>query len=115
VQERPQRYWIDGGNSRLWLDNSPDQNYDAEIFYKRYTEWPTDTTAEPWLLLYAEDLMLAQTLLQLDTSLRDEKMRMRAEKLSAEALRTLELADEEMVRTNREEVMLFGTAYEDED
>lgn len=67
-------YWRQG-NDFLILDNKPDVNYDYEIIWSEYTDWPTDLNAAPWLVKNEVSLLMAETLLEFAGFLRDKDMR----------------------------------------
>lgn len=103
--ELPKSYWLDGVDF-LYLGETPDKDYNGvEIGWVEYTAWPTDDVAEPWLLTHAEDLMLAQTFIEMGQLLRDEKRLQLAYKQREEAVKTLLLADQELERGNTSYVM----------
>lgn len=103
----PNGYWIDS-DQYFWFDNTPDQVYNLEMSYARFTSWPTDLTSEPWLLKWADDLMLAQTVMQLNPFLRDDQMFTRMKVLRDESLRTILLTDEELRQSGRSDALRFA-------
>jgi hypothetical protein len=42
-----------------------DENFDLELKYVEYSEWPTTSIATPWLLQHAEDVMISLTMMLL--------------------------------------------------
>lgn len=66
----PQYYWLDAFDY-IWLNSIVEQDWKAEMYYAQYTDWPTDTTKEPWLVNNAEELLLAQSMLHLAPFMRD--------------------------------------------
>lgn len=99
----PAGYWVEG--ERLWLDTPPKEDFPAELLWVEYTEWPTVGTAEHWLLNHAEDVLLAQTVLQLGPQLRDDKLMGLYKGLRDEGLRTLTLAEDERNQSNANLIM----------
>lgn len=55
-------YWVDALDY-LWLDNTPDQDYSAEMDYWQLTDWDAvDDNETPWLFTYAPDFVLYDSL-----------------------------------------------------
>lgn len=107
----PKAYWLDGLDY-IWLDRAPEEDYNAEMYSVQYTDWPTDTSVSTlWLLNSAEDVMIAQTILQMGPLLRDDQSMGRWKAIRDEALRTLLLAEEEVMFSNEVNVMKFGVKY----
>lgn len=92
----PTGYWLDG-IARLVLNATPTEDLSGELRLDRYTSWPVENDDfEHWLMDYAEDVLLAQTLLGLSARLRDPKLRETYKEMRDEGLHTLLRADEEL-------------------
>lgn len=99
-------YW--SGELTLRFNNEADEDYDLELHRISYTTWPTGLTEEPWLLANAEDLMVAQTLMQLAVPLKDPDLLTLNKTFRDEALRTVVSADLEARASAENPEMLFG-------
>ena len=109
--ELPTHYWLDAFDN-IWFNNTPDQVYPAEMDAVQFTDWSALTsTSTHWLLDNADDLLLAQTMLQLSPQIRDDKMMALYKVLRDDALRTLLLSEEELEGSNTNEVMQYGRTF----
>lgn len=99
---KPEGYWLDGVDS-LVLNANPGENYTMEVLYNQYSDWPTDLNAEPWLVVNAEDALVAKAMTYFAPQLRDSDMKTRWDGTLKEALDTLLKADEELRQSNRSE------------
>ena len=88
----PTGYWRQG-NTNLVVDTTPDVDYDCEILWSQFTDWPTDTSAEPRMVDHEASLLMAETLLAFAKFLRDPKMRMEYQTDRDEAFRLSVEAD----------------------
>jgi hypothetical protein len=64
----PSGYWLSGsddGVGYLVLDQVPDENFDLETKTVRFTDWPTSTTATPYLINHGEAALVAATMMQM--------------------------------------------------
>ena len=92
----PVSFWMEG-DRRLYLGETPEDDIDgAEILFIRYTSWPTDDAAEHWLIDNAEDLLLAQSAMNMLPFTRDYDSAPLWKNARDEAVRTLLIADEEL-------------------
>ncbi len=66
----PTNFWLDGFRF-IWFDNIADKDYLIQFGWIEYTNWPTGSGDEPWLLAHAEDVMLAATMIRLAPQMRD--------------------------------------------
>lgn len=69
----PRYYWLDGV-SRIVLAATPTENLAGELMVARYTDWPTEDAAEPWLLKNAEDVLEARTMMNFGKYVRDPQV-----------------------------------------
>lgn len=67
---RPNGYWQDGMDY-FWLDNTPDQDYDAEMAYVGFTVLGTTLSAEPYVLQNFESIILDETMIRMAPLMRD--------------------------------------------
>ena len=58
---KPTAYWQDG-RDYFWLDNTPDQDYNSEVAYSAYTQIPTNTSQELYVVNTYESLLLSATM-----------------------------------------------------
>lgn len=108
----PTAYWLDGYDY-IWLDNTPDKEYSMEMKCVSLTSWPADTSAEPWLAIYAPDVLIGKTVLSLSPWLRDEELIAYYKAKFEEDLRTLQLFDEELKYVGPGESMVYeGDPYD---
>ena len=68
--DRPSAYWQDGMDY-FWLDNTPDQDYDAEMAYVGFTVLGTVTSAEPYVIQNFEGIVLDETMIRMAPLMRD--------------------------------------------
>ena len=108
-------YWLDGRNY-LWLNDAPDESTDLEMRLMQFTSWPLTyaagetwltATNEFWLTVHADDLLIAQTMVQIGRSLRDDKLVMTWKDLRNEALQTVLSADEEFTYSGASMTMAY--------
>lgn len=94
----PQGYWIDGqdGNYNLCFDAIPHEDFKFRVRHAIYTNWPTDPTAQPTLLLRAEMALFAQTLLLFANQQRDAGMATIYGNVLQQALTVLLNSEEEL-------------------
>lgn len=108
LTEVPTGYFL-SGDDRIWLAQVPEEDYDAEIFYTRFTTWPTAVDATNWLLTNAEDVLLAQTMIYMAPLLRDpDAMKLWGEMLQM-SMKSLLDSDFELEFTGKQSVMQYGT------
>lgn len=102
----PQHYYLVG--DKAYLVETPDEPREVEVGYKTLTAWPTATTSEPAILDKYEQLLLAQTMLQLAPTMRmDAKQISLWKALRDEALRVALIAEDEIEQSTRSERMAF--------
>ena len=109
-EELPRGFWLDGVSFAV-LNATPDQEYSAEIQWTAFTEWPSDTNAENWLLMMAEDLLLAQSILMLGPVLRNDALMKMWVGMRNEALKTVLAADRALRDGGRDEAMVYTEAF----
>lgn len=80
-------FYIDGLDY-IYFDAVPTEDTDFRIRYAEYTDWPSDTSASPALLLRGHAVLAAETLLLYAQEMRDLRM---AELYSARRDRLLEM------------------------
>jgi len=101
----PNYYYAQEETDQIVLDRKPDQDYDAEVLMHRYTDWPTDTTDDPWLVTDGEAVLSAQTLLLLGPIVRNvDLVTMYKDQLQM-SLTVLLNAEEERKQANTEHAM----------
>ena len=116
---RPFSYYTEGDGPYFYIGQLPDIVYYGYFKYWGYSTWPALTAvtmytsaATHWLVTYAEDLLLHQTMMQLAPILRDPEMGASAKPLRDEALRTLLLTEDEFQDSDRSQVMNYrGYSY----
>ncbi|NJM09444.1 MAG: hypothetical protein HC883_00655 [Bdellovibrionaceae bacterium] len=86
--------WNEGEDFIRW-NRTVVETAPAESLIAYYTEWPTNLTATPLLITYAEDLLLAKSMYYLAPAMRDAALGSMYNAQAMEALRTLILAEEE--------------------
>lgn len=104
----PTGYFL-SGDDRIWLAQIPQEDYDAEIFYTRYTTWPTALDGTNWLLTNAEDVLIAQSMVFLAPLLRDPDALGLWKGMLDMAMKSLLDADLELEFSNKPAVMQYGT------
>jgi hypothetical protein len=105
LSARPDYYYLEEGRNRLILSARPDEDYDAEFFFRRYTDWPTDTTKQPWLIEHAEDVILGQTMIYLSPIVRNPRLTAEYRPIRDEGLNTLLGAEAELKSANSSHAM----------
>jgi len=118
----PRRYWLDG-NDYIWFDSTPDKDYQAEMFYDRYTTWPTsaDSTVDPpfdwldsknWLIENADDCLAGHALSHMKILARlPMDMRQSIDELVSRSMGELLRADQELRTENTSYAMNYGRVY----
>lgn len=115
IQEgMPKSFWLDGVNC-IVFDKTPDENYTEEMKIIEYTSWPTATSAETWLTVNAEDLLLARAMMHMAPFLRDPKVIQYWKELYSTSLQTVLNADQELRDGARSDVMNYAGAFRDDD
>jgi hypothetical protein len=84
----PEGWWLDA-NEYLWFDNAPTEELTFEMVYTRFTDWPTDDDASPWLLRFGEQAMVGQTMLLLLPYMREVELGQSYKLMRDEALNTM--------------------------
>ena len=119
---QPLRYWLDG-NDYIWFDKTPDVDYSAEMFYDRYTTWPTsaDSTTDPpfdwldstnWLIENGDDCLAGHALSHMKILARlPMDARQEIDELVTRSMGELLRADQELRQENTSEVMGYGKVY----
>jgi hypothetical protein len=119
---QPERYWLDGVDF-IWFDKIPDQDYPGEIYYDRYTTWPTpaDSTTDPpfrwldstnWLTDNADDMFVGHTLRTLRSFARlPPDVRQEIDSMVVRGMKELIGADEELRHANTSWAMQYGKVY----
>lgn len=95
-EDRPIAWWLSGGDS-AWLDaeiSTTATGIDAEIFYKRYSSWPTSPYAStPDILERGEVALMAQTMVLFGPFIRNPELHQQWKDILADALRILTGSD----------------------
>jgi|SRR3990167_7619632 len=103
-EDRPSAFWTrvtpvatDVETIQLVTMEEPDEDYTTEISWYEYTVWATGyATIFPWLVNNAEDVLLAQTMLEMKERLRlDEKQLAGWQLIRSEGLSGLVTAETE--------------------
>jgi hypothetical protein len=103
----PDGFWLDAFDF-IWFDNTPDQDYSAEMLYIQKTDWDgVQDNGTHWLIDNAEDTLLARAILQLAPSIREPKLIAWYDKLWQEGIRTLLLEDDETNYDGTDESMTY--------
>ena len=106
----PDGYWMDGFDY-LWFDNTPGEDYPAEMGYAQKTDWSGMVgSATHWLFDNAEDVLLSRSILMLSPFLRQPKLMQLYKPMWDEGIRTLLLEDEETKYVGRDESMIYAGA-----
>ena len=94
---------------QLVFNKAPTEDLTVFVTYVQYTDWDyVEDDGEHWLMEYAEDLLLAQTLMQLAVPLKDPDLYAPNKVFRDEALRTSISADLELRQSAESPEMLFG-------
>ena len=106
--ERPSAYWL-SGDDKIWLAQAPDQDYACEIYWTRFTTWPTLPDGTTWLLQNADDVLLAQTMVLMAPHLKDPDLVTMWSQNLLNCLKTLLDSDLALEDSNKPAVMGYGT------
>lgn len=90
----PEGFWLDA-NEYVWFDNKPKEELTFELYYLRYTDWPTEDSASHWLLDFAEQAMVGQTMLLLLPYMREQNLGQSYKLMRDEALNVMTRAQDE--------------------
>lgn len=108
---QPLRYWLDGMEF-IWFDRTPNKDYNAEMLYDKYTNWPTDLTKTTWLTDNAEEMLVGHALSHLKIIARlPPDIRTEIDNLVARGMAEMIAADEEFRNANSSLVMAYGRVY----
>ena len=108
---QPERYWLDG-MEYIWFDRTPDKDYPCEMFYDRYTTWPTALDQTNWLIDNADDALVGHALSHFKILARlPPDMRTEIDSLVVRAMNELLRADQEFRDANTSLVMSYGKIY----
>lgn len=105
--ELPSAYWL-SGDDKIWLAQAPAEDYSAEIYWTRYTTWPTDPGGEAWLLDNADDVLLAETMVLMAPHLKDPDLISLWQGNLQLCVKTLVDADFILEDSNKPAVMNYG-------
>jgi hypothetical protein len=103
----PNAYWQDGMDY-FWLDNTPDEEYDAELSANVYTTLPAANVEAPWIINNWSDLVLAQTMVEFGPKIRDEKVIAYYKGQREEKMQGAVLADAELREKNAPAEMIYA-------
>lgn len=103
----PARYFKDG-MEYLWLDKTPAEAYEGEMSYRKYTNWSSDNTFEPWIFKYFHVLVKYQTLIMFAPFLREPEQMAHYEKLLSQSLKAAVDANEELEYSNQPASMQYS-------
>lgn len=90
----PYNYWLDG-TSRIVLSATPTEVLSGELYIEKYSSWPTADASTHWLIAYAEDALLAQSMYYFGRHARDRGIMEAAQADRNEALITLLAAEQD--------------------
>jgi hypothetical protein len=106
--EQPTLFWLDGFKA-IWFNAITDKAYSCHLRWIEYTNWPTGSGDEPWLLAHAEDCMLAATMVRLAPQMRDPEIQQMYSGLFDLSMKSLIDAEMELQASPaRNERMNFG-------
>lgn len=108
LTEIPSIYWL-SGDDKIWLGQTPAEDYSCEIYWTKYTTWPTDLGQTTWLLTNAEDVLLAQTMVMMSPHLKDPDVLQLWSGNLTTCLKSLIDADSDLEFSNKPAVMNYGT------
>lgn len=103
---KARHFWLDGGRY-VNLDAIASVNYDTALLVVRRTPWPTDTAQAPWLVVNAEDLLLAETMFRLSLPARDPKLMEMYSALKDQAVKLMLIADTKLRESMRDSRMVY--------
>ena len=69
----PSGWWLDS-NEYIFFDAQPGEDVPLQMYFSRYTAYPSDNTEKTWLTDNAEELLIAQSMLHLAPFMRDETL-----------------------------------------
>lgn len=108
---RPENFWQDG-ESYLWFDRIPDETYDGEMLFNKYSDVAGMAANDShWLITRANGFLLNETMIHLAPWMRNKELKDFYVSLRNEQLKTLMLADEEARQAARSETMKYGKVY----
>jgi hypothetical protein len=108
---RPDHYWLDG-ESYLWFDREPDEEYDGEMLFNKYSDIASlGASDNHWLITRANGLLLCETMIHMAPWMRNREILQFYKELRGEQLKTLLQADEEARQDNRSEAMKYGQTW----
>lgn len=95
-----------GAASRWYFDCSPSAAVTITALINSYTDWDSATTG--WLLLYAQDLLLAEVMTLMAPLAREPAWVELYKPMKVEGERVLFLADQELRRATADETMIYA-------
>jgi hypothetical protein len=106
--EIPTEFWMNG-TRELEMVSMTDEtvDLDLEVDASWYTDWPTDADEEPWLILNAEDVMLAAVCIALGPYDKNPDMMLRFQPLFDRGIETLIGSSAVLDQSARDEAMLY--------
>jgi len=97
------------GTDYLWLDNTPSEDYTIEVFASIFTDAGTwQDSDSPWLVDKGTDLLLAQTMVVAGPYVREPELAEMFRVQRQEALKVLDVADNEWHHSNQVTGGSFG-------
>lgn len=109
----PTQYWLDG-HQWLWFNRVPNVIYTFHMSYVAYSAWPVGAADEHWLLDYAEDALLAKTMLLMAPGQREPEWLQTYAGMYAEGLQTAITADSELKYHNVKAFMQYKPDFIDD-
>lgn len=104
----PTGYYTDSRDSII-LDNEPDEDYTAVLFFNEFTNWnDVELGDSPWIVVNAEALLVAQTIILLGPRLRDPKLMSLHENNKKEALRVMALSEEAATQEDEDPALEYS-------
>jgi hypothetical protein len=102
----PGYYWLE--NDGVWFDAVVDEATTVEMRAALYTDWPTDTSANPTLLRRYENVLLARTMIVAATHLKDNDMKATWADMFQNEISAALVAEEEGKRAEDSPVMRYS-------
>ncbi len=103
----PNGYWMDGFDY-LWFDNTPDQDYSAEMNYIQKSDWAGFTAESTnWLFDNATDAIMSRAIIMMAPYIREPKLIQLYQEKWSTAMQSMLAEDEEPKYHGRDDSMQY--------
>ena len=110
----PSGYWLDGLSSFV-LDTIPEEAIALHIHADLYTDWPSDTTLNHWMIRQGYDILFPRTMMNAARYLRNAEMFQTWKTDLTDNITTFNVAEEDLQNGGKLEQMVWSPEWDEFD